>query len=59
MLKLEDLKRDAQVRGLELNEVVRIVTVEPLGEDARTVIYRREDGSIADQTVFRNDELRL
>jgi SNF2 family DNA or RNA helicase len=59
MLKLEDLKRDAQIRGLELNEVVRIVAVESFGEDARTVVYRRQDGTIADQTVFRNDELRL
>lgn len=59
MLKLEDLKKDAQVRGLELNEVVSIVAVDSFGEDARTVIYRRSDGSIADQTVFRNDEARL
>jgi hypothetical protein len=33
MLKLEDLKKDAQVRGLEGDQVVRIVLAEPVGAD--------------------------
>jgi hypothetical protein len=29
MLKLEDIKRDAQVHGIMGNDIVRVITVEP------------------------------
>jgi hypothetical protein len=44
MLKLEDLNKDAQIRGLTPEEIVRIVQVEPHGEHAVTVIYRDSQG---------------
>ena len=34
MLKLEDIKKDAQIRGIQSEEIVRIVQVEPVGEAA-------------------------
>jgi hypothetical protein len=33
MLKLEDIKKDAQIRGLEGNKIVRIVHAEPIGSE--------------------------
>ena len=59
MLKLEDLKKDAQVQGLILNEVVRIVNVDEIGPNARSVVYRNAQGKLDEQTVFRGDEHRL
>lgn len=59
MLKLEDIKKDAQIQGIIPNEVVRIITVEPVGENALTVYYKDHAGKIAEQMFFRSDEARL
>lgn len=59
MLKLEDIKKDAQVRGLKHDDVVRIVSVEPIGSDALTVIFRDSQGTLQDQMLFRSDEPNL
>ena len=40
MLKLEDIRKDAQIRGIEPEEIVRVVTVEPVGDDAITIYYK-------------------
>ncbi|HDK5236357.1 TPA: hypothetical protein PS823_004342 [Klebsiella pneumoniae] len=40
MLKLEEIKKDAQIRGIIEGQVVRVVTVEPIGEHALTVYYK-------------------
>lgn len=37
MLKLEDLKKDAQIRGLEGNKIVQVVSVEPIGDTAEII----------------------
>jgi len=59
MLKLEDIKKDAQIRGIQSQEVVRIVQVEPVGEDAITVYYKDNQGKLGEQMLFRSDEARL
>jgi len=59
MLKLEDLKKDAQIRGLEGHKIVRIVSVEPVGDDAANVFYVDPDGKPGTQMLFRSDESRL
>ena len=59
MLKLEDLKKDAQIRGLEGNKIVRIVSIEPVGDDAANVFYVDPDGKPGTQMLFRSDESRL
>ncbi|KPV39924.1 RNA helicase [Thiohalorhabdus denitrificans] len=59
MVKLEDLKKDAQVRGLAGNEVVKIVSSDPVGEGAVTVVYRTGQGQLGEQMVFRSDEPNL
>lgn len=59
MLKLEDIKKDAQVRGIQAEEIVRVVQVEPVGEHAVTVYYKDSQGRLGEQMLFRSDEPRL
>lgn len=59
MLKLEDVKKDAQVRGVLAEEIVRIVQVEPVGDAAITVYYKDSQGKLGEQMLFRSDEPRL
>lgn len=55
MLKLEDIKKDSAIKGIEPNEVVRVVTTEPIGDNALTVYYK-VDGQIKERMLFRTDE---
>jgi superfamily II DNA or RNA helicase len=59
MLKLEDFKRDAQVRGIEPDGIVRVVAVDPHGPDALSLVYKTADGRLGEQMLFRSDEPRL
>ncbi|AYL64167.1 MULTISPECIES: helicase-related protein [Citrobacter] len=59
MLKLEEIKKDAQIRGIIEGQIVRVVTVEPIGEHALTVYYKDNQGSLAERMLFRSDETNL
>ena len=59
MIKLEDIKKDAQVRGIQAEEIVRIVQVESVGDAAITVYYKDSLGKLGEQMLFRSDESRL
>jgi superfamily II DNA or RNA helicase len=59
MLKLEDIKKDAQIRGIQSEEIVRIVQIEPVGDAAITVYYKDSQGKLGEQMLFRSDESRL
>lgn len=59
MLKLEDIKKDAQVRGIQADEIVRVVQVESVGDNALTVYYKDSQGRLSEQMLFRSDEGRL
>ena len=59
MLKLEDIKKDAQIKGILPEEIVRIVQVEPVGDAAVTVYYKGSQGNLGEQMLFRSDESRL
>ena len=59
MLKLEDIKKDAQIRGIQADEIVRVVQVERVGNDALTVYYKDSQGRLSEQMLFRSDEGRL
>ncbi|MFT6403274.1 MAG: hypothetical protein ACJA2D_002599, partial [Pseudohongiellaceae bacterium] len=59
VLNLEEIKKAAQLRGISPEEVVRIVTTEPVGENALTVYYKDSQGKIGEQMLFRSDEARL
>lgn len=59
MIRLEDIKKDAQIRGIIPNAIVRVITVEPVGENAITVYYKDNAGKLEEQMFFRSDEARL
>jgi hypothetical protein len=59
MLKLEEIKKDAQVKGIIDGQIVRIVTIEPVGEHALTVYYKDNKGGLGERMLFRSDELNL
>ena len=59
MLKLEDIKKNAAISGLEPGQVVRIVTTEPIGDNALTVYYKTSDGKLLERMLFRTDEAKL
>lgn len=59
MLKLEEVNKDAQVTGIESGEIVRIVSVEPVGTESLTVYYKTGQGQIRERMLFRSDEASL
>jgi len=40
MLKLQEIKKDVQVSGIQPDEIVHIVQVEPVEDAALTVYYK-------------------
>lgn len=59
MLRLEEIQKDAHIRGIQSDEIVRIVQVEPIGNDVLTIYYKDSQGKLGEQMLFRDDELRL
>lgn len=59
MLKLEDIKKNAAVSGIEPGQVVRVVTTEPVGDNALTIYYKTPDGKLLERMLFRTDEANL
>jgi superfamily II DNA or RNA helicase len=59
MLKLEHIQKNAAISGLEPGQVVRIVTTEPVGDNALTVYYKTADGTLRERMLFRTDEANL
>jgi superfamily II DNA or RNA helicase len=58
-LKLEEITKGALVAGIEPGKTVRVVSVDRVGDNAITVIYRAEDGSLRDRMLFRSNEVDL
>lgn len=59
MLKLEQIQKNATLSGIEPGHVVRIVTTEPVGDNALTVYYKTSDGKLLERMLFRSDEAKL
>ena len=59
MLKLEKITKDATLTGIEPGQVVRVVTTEPVGDNALTVYYKTSDGRLLERMLFRTDEATL
>ncbi|UUZ52284.1 DEAD/DEAH box helicase [Massilia sp. H-1] len=47
------------ISGIEEGKVVRVVSADPLGDNALTVIYKADDGRLGERVVFRGDEAKL
>ena len=59
MLKLEQIQKNAAISGIEPGQVVRVVTTEPVGDNALTVYYKTSDGKLLERMLFRTDEAKL
>ena len=59
MLKLEEITPHAAITGIEPGQVVRVVTTEPVGDNALTVYYKTSDGRLLERMLFRTDEATL
>jgi hypothetical protein len=51
MLKLEEIKKNAAVAGIEPGLIVRVVTTEPAGPDALTVYYKTAEGKVQERML--------
>src|SRR5690554_1695707 len=58
-MKLEELKRGAQVKGVEPNQPVTVVDVQWHGTIAVELVYKRADGRPATKLLYREDEPAL
>jgi SNF2 family DNA or RNA helicase len=59
MLKLEEIKKNAAIQGIDAGQIVRVVSTEPVGTDALTVYYKTADGKLHERMLFRADEASL
>ncbi len=58
-MRLEDLKPSCVVRGVLPDSPVTVVSVQWHGSDALTLVFRKGDGSVGSQLLYRSDEARL
>lgn len=58
-MKLEDLKPLLYITGLEGTDVVQIKSVETVGSDAVTILYKNSQGQFREQMLHRSDQDRL
>ncbi len=59
MSTLEKIKSGASVSGVVPNQLVEVVSVSWIGNQAINTIYRTNDGLISEITLYRDDEVRL
>jgi len=56
---LEEIRPGGRVVGLAPGTSVEVVSVEWIGDQAINVVYRTSNGSVAETTLYRDDEHRL
>src|SRR2546425_6174128 len=59
MTKLEDLRPNASVRGILPDALVTVVGAQWFGSEALELTYKDPAGRVANQLLYRHDELRL
>src|ERR1700712_1377345 len=59
MRRLEELKRNTQVRGIIPEQLVTLIDVQWHGAHAAEVIFRRADGQLGSQLLYRENEATL
>ena len=58
-MKLEDLQANAAVRGILSDGLVTVVSVQWFGSEALELTYKTPTGKVANEFLYRHDELRL
>jgi len=59
MMRLEDLKPDVRLNGVVSKGSVKVVRVDPIGEDAVRLYYKDAADKINERILFRSDESKL
>ena len=59
MLKLEEIKKDAAVSGIDPIHPVRVVTTELVGENALTVYYKTIGGVVLEHLFSDEEKIAL
>ncbi len=58
MIKLEDFKPNASIRGILNDALVTVISVQWHGSDAVELTYKEPNGRVANTLIFRSDEDR-
>ncbi len=56
MLKLENITINQMLSGVESGKIVRVVSVEKLGDHTVTLYYKNSEGRLGERMLFRTDE---
>jgi hypothetical protein len=59
MIRLEDLKPNASVRGILTSSLVTVVNVQWHGTAAVELTYKTLEGKVANELLYRHDEPRI
>lgn len=59
MLKLESITKNDSITGIETEQTVRIISIDMLGNNAASVIYKKNNGCLGERVLFRSDETDL
>ncbi len=59
MIRLEDLKHNASLRGLLPDCLVTVVNIQWYGSEALELTYKTPNGKVANELIYRSDEPRL
>ena len=59
MAFLEEIKIGALVQGIRPSNPVEIISVDWIGVQAINIVFRDQNGSVAETTLYRDDEHRL
>ena len=58
-MQLEDLRPHGSVRGVHPDGPVSVVSVQWFGSEAVELTYKKPDGQVANELLYRHDEARL
>ena len=59
MTALDDIRHGAMIGGIVPDHPVQVLSVERIGSQAVNLVYRDPEGSVAETTLYRDDESRL
>jgi SNF2 family DNA or RNA helicase len=59
MMKLEQLRTNAAIRGIIPDALVTVVSVQWFGSEALELTYKTASGKVANELLYRHDEPRL
>ncbi|MCX4151758.1 MULTISPECIES: helicase-related protein [Paraburkholderia] len=59
MLKLEAVTKNTLLTGIEPDQIARVMSVEPAGEDAIAIVYKTGDGRLGERMILRDEEASI